>query len=136
MTLAHPPANGGDVVEIVCLVRRKFDVFDWMHVEEFLRGIPGKMWQVDATAEEEGFVVISPVKTERHLLRFSNRDWLRHGGVGWSPVDEAGENRVGFELSAANRACSVRASAAGRRPFAWNRHDPTHAASENLPCAW
>ena len=58
VAFAHALASCGDVVKVIWLVRRKHDFFEWMQVEELFRGIPGKVWQVDATPEEKGFVVI------------------------------------------------------------------------------
>ena len=94
---AHPPANRGDVVEIVCLVGRKFNVFERMHVEELLRGIPGKMWQVDTATEEKGFVVISPEELSGTVGGFPIRIGF-NGSIGRSPVDEPGEDRIRFKL--------------------------------------
>ena len=48
VTFAHAFASGGDVLKVICFVRRKLDIFEWMQIEELLRGIPGKVWQVDA----------------------------------------------------------------------------------------
>ena len=58
VTLAHPPANCGDIVEIVCFVRRKFDVIERMHIEEFFRCVPWKMRQVDSATKEEWLVML------------------------------------------------------------------------------
>ena len=48
VTFAHAFASGGDVLKVICFVRRKLDIFEWMQIEELLRDIPGKVWQVDA----------------------------------------------------------------------------------------
>ena len=58
MPFAHALASGGDVVKVICFVRWKLNIFEWMQIEELLRGIPRKVWQVNSTTEEKGFVVI------------------------------------------------------------------------------
>ena len=97
VTFAHAFARGGDVVEVIRFVGRENDVFEWMQVEELLRGIPGKVWQVDAATEEKGFVVIPLQELGRTVCGLPIGIGL-DGMIGWSPVDEAGDDRVGFEL--------------------------------------
>ena len=97
VTFAHAFASGGDVLKVICFVRWKFDIFEWMQIEELLRGIPGKMWQVDAATEEEWFVVISLQELGSALGGLPIGIGL-DGMIGWSPVDQAGEDRIGFEL--------------------------------------
>ena len=70
-----------------------------MHVEEFLRGIPGKMWQVDTATEEKRFVVISLQELGSTIGGLPIGIGL-DGMIGRSPVDEAGEDRIRFELGA------------------------------------
>ena len=55
---AHSLASGGDVVEVIRFVGGENDVFEWMQIEELLRGIPREMRQVDAATEEKRLVVI------------------------------------------------------------------------------
>ena len=97
MTFAHAFASGGDVLKVICFVRWKLDIFEWMQIEELLRGIPGKVWQVDAATEEEWFVVISLQELGSAIGGLPIGIGL-DGMIGRSPVDEAGEDRIGFEL--------------------------------------
>ena len=99
VTFAHAFAGSGDVVKVIWFVGRKYDVFEWMQVEELLRGIPRKMRQVDAATEEKRLVVIPLQELGRAVCGLPIGIGL-HGMIGWSPVDEAGEDRVGFELGA------------------------------------
>ena len=99
VTFAHAFASGGDVVKVICFVRGELDVFEWMQIEELLRSIPGKMWQVDAATEEKRFVVISLQELGSAVRGFPIGIGL-DGMIGRSPVDEAGEDRIGFELGA------------------------------------
>ena len=99
VTFAHAFARGGDVVKVIRFVGRENDVFEWMQVEELLRGIPGKMWQVDAATEEKGLVVIPLQELGRAVCGLPIGIGL-DGMIGRSPVDEAGEDRIGFELGA------------------------------------
>ena len=55
------------------------------------------MWQVDATAEEEGFIVISPEELGGALGGFPIGIGL-DGMLGRSPVNETGEDRIRFKL--------------------------------------
>ncbi len=68
-----------------------------MQVEELLRGIPGEMRQVDAATEEKRLVVIPLQELGRAVCGLPIGIGL-DGMIGRSPVDEAGDDRVGFEL--------------------------------------
>ena len=97
VTVAHTFAGSGDIVKVIWFVGRKYDVFEWMQVEELLRGIPREMRQVDAATEEKRLVVIPLQELGRSVCGLPIGIGL-DGMIGWSPVDQAGEDRVGFEL--------------------------------------